>query len=268
MVDIEKLKTDIVENFTSLDDWHKYGALNSWRFFGADSIDKGISHLTYGLGRAYCGESFFPTGKSKVTKSYTKYDGLGFEDSIEAVHVTYYEYVYNSLCIWVDKNLPVVTLPSEDEVLKEIQSEIYGYCLKEQIDWKQFICQLDKRRQLNHENMEKDAEAKRAALAAIPEPEWFTNEIWRQSLRRVHVGSKTYNFFWSPKEGTVIQECCENGKKSITALGKDREYVVSYIKGLHRQYVSICEKYKEYEQYKAAQLAKKGLVKSFEKWLK
>lgn len=268
MVDIEKLKTDIVENFTSLDDWYKYGALNSWRFFGADSIDKGISHLTCGLGRAYCGESFFPTGKSKTNKSYEQYAGIGFEDTIETVYVTYYEYQSKTRSIWEAVSLPVLVVPSEKEVLKKIQSEIYCYCLKEQIDWQEFIVMLDKRKKLNKEIKEKDEAAKRAALAAIPEPEWFTNEIWRQSLRRVHVGSKTYNFFWSPKEGTVIQECCENGKKSITALGKDREYVVSYIKGLHRQYVSLCEKHKEYEQYKAAQLAKKGLVKSFEKWLK
>lgn len=143
----EILIADIQQDFTSLDDWHKYQAMGAWGYFGASSIDAGVAYLLNGLGRKYCGASFYPTGRKKVKNEYQQYAGFGFDDHIESSTVTYYEYTnQDGVIFWSYYKGEVIILPTEAEIVAEIQRGITDFCLTQQISWTQFVHEIERKK--------------------------------------------------------------------------------------------------------------------------
>lgn len=275
----DTLKSAIISGFNSLDDWNKYQTNGAWGFFGDSSISNGIAVYTFGLTREYCGQKFEATGNSKQFAAYQQMDGFGFADSVDKQVYTNWEYRHSDgTTIWVDENLTSYTIPTEKEIVARLQTLIYEHCKRGNLSWEDFVLKIEARKQQNKADAEVAKAREEAAKTAIAEPEWVKEELWNKSLRNFWIGDDyKYSFWWNSNDGTVWEECddrtrgLEGRTRNTKSLGSDRETVVAYIKGLYAQRELAIAKYKQlqeqYEFYKKEQQAKKGLVKSFEKWL-
>lgn len=283
-ITVDALKATIEANFTNLNDWYKYQCNGAdFALFNNSTIIGAVGYYTYGLDPKYCGESFTATGKTKQVTEYEQLDGFGFADSVNESTFTKYQYQHqDGTTLWAGNNFTQIL--SEQEVVKGIQNDIHAYCQREKLTWEQLVASIDARKARNEQERLDKITAEEAAKSNVAEPEWFKKEIWSKSLTSFWVGESKYSFFWNEKDGTVWQECDDrtnglaNRTRTTESIGSDRETVLAVIhkllvakeaKTAQRKELESQKKEREtaYEAYKKVQQAKRGLVKSFEKWL-
>ena len=275
---VDPLRVAIEANLASIEDLEKYlvnGA--DFALFNNRTLIGAVGSYTYGLDIKYCGETFTATGKTKQVTEYEQMSGFGFTDSISERTFTQHQYQHqDGATVWAGKKFK--SLPTQEEIVRDLQTLTWEYCKRNNITWIQLAAAVESRKARNEQERLDKIAAEEAAKSNIPEPQWFREEVKNKFLKRFWVGDDyVYSFWWNEKDGTVWQECDDRTRgfssrtRETKSLGSNQETILDYIKGLYAQREEINKKAvqqaADYEAYKKTQQAKKGLVKSFEKWL-
>jgi len=196
--------------------------------------------------------------------------------------VTEYEYVIGTYLYWSDTNIEgKILFPSEPEILKKEVDYLVDIILNNGVKT------LAEARELSAKRLAKIADEKAAKLAIL-KPEWVEKEITSNgNVNRFWIGDDyIYSFWWNSQDGTVWQQCEDRTRGERTreskSLGSNRDVVMNHINSLLAERKRVSEllaaqeeiKYQQeklhkeqYQEYKALQKSKGGIVKPFEKWV-
>jgi len=220
----------------------------------------------------------FSTGNARRSQTSTHSTNRMGDSVSHKTWVTEYEYVIGTYLYWSDTNIEgKILFPSESEILKKEVDHFADIILNNGVKT------LAEARELSAKRLAKIADEEAAKLA-IPKPEWVEKEITSNgNVNRFWIGDDyIYSFWWNSQDGTVWQQCEDRTRGERTreskSLGSNRDVVMNHINSLLADRKRVSEllaaqeeikhqQEKLYQEYKALQKSKGGIVKPFEKWV-
>jgi hypothetical protein len=224
----------------------------------------------------------FSTGNTRRSQTSTHSTNRMGDSVSHKTWVTEYEYVIGTYLYWSDTNIEgKILFPSEAEILKKEVDHLVDIILNNGVK------NLSEARELSAKRLAKIADEKAAKLA-IPKPEWVEKEITSNgNVNRFWIGDDyIYSFWWNSQDGTVWQQCEDRTRGERTreskSLGSNRDVVMNHINSLLAERKRVSELLaaqeeikhqqeklhkEQYQEYKALQKSKGGIVKPFEKWV-
>jgi hypothetical protein len=224
----------------------------------------------------------FSTGNTRRSQTSTHSTNRMGDSVSHKTWVTECEYVIGTYLYWSDTNIEgKILFPSEAEILKKEVDHLVNIILNNGVKT------LAEAQELSAKRLAKIADEKAAKLA-IPKPEWVEKEITSNgNVNRFWIGDDyIYSFWWNSQDGTVWQQCEDRTRGERTreskSLGSNRDVVMNHINSLLAERKRVSELLaaqeeikhqqeklhkEQYQEYKALQKSKGGIVKPFEKWV-
>lgn len=229
----------------------------------------------------------FPTGNTKTVQGLSHSTNRMGDSVSHKTWVTEYEYTIGTYLYWSDTNIEgKILFPSESEILKKEIDHLANILLNNGVKTLAEAQELSAKREMRKAVLEKEQQEKISRLT--PEPEWVRKEITSNgNVNRFWIGDDyIYSFWWDSQDGTVWQQCEDRTRGERTreskSLGSNRDVVMNHINSLLAERKRVSELLaaqeeikhqqeklhkEQYQEYKALQKSKGGIVKPFEKWV-